>query len=152
MSAVSSRLIPRSSARWIVATDSSSSISPYQADIPMQPRPCAETTSPCPSVRVFMGPTVAKGASSNTCTVQIADAVRGRHHMLTWGGPVQNTNRIPRDYRWWALAAAMLVMFTASLSATIVSTAAPTIVADLNGFSLYGWVITAYMLASTVSV
>ena len=72
--------------------------------------------------------------------------------MLTWGGPVQNTNRIPRDYRWWALAAAMLVMFTASLSATIVSTAAPTIVADLNGFSLYGWVITAYMLASTVSV
>jgi MFS family permease len=28
----------------------------------------------------------------------------------------------------------------------------PTIVADLHGFNLYGWVFTAYMLASTVSV
>jgi EmrB/QacA subfamily drug resistance transporter len=72
--------------------------------------------------------------------------------MLTWGGPEQDTNRIARDYRWWALAAAMLVMFTGSISATIVSTAAPTIVADLNGFSLYGWVFTGYVLASTVSV
>ena len=72
--------------------------------------------------------------------------------MVTWGGPLQDTNRIARDYRWWALAATMLVMFTGSISATIVSTAAPTMVADLNGFSLYGWVFTAYVLASTVSV
>jgi EmrB/QacA subfamily drug resistance transporter len=72
--------------------------------------------------------------------------------MLTWGGPLQDTNRIARDYRWWALAATMLVMFTGSISATIVSTAAPTLVADLNGFSLYGWVFTGYVLASTVSV
>lgn len=85
--------------------------------------------------------------------MQVSDAVpRQRHHMLTWGGPVQDTNRIARDYRWWALAAAMLVMFTGSISATIVSTAAPTMVADLNGFNLYGWIFTGYVLASTVSV
>jgi len=43
-------------------------------------------------------------------------------------------------------------MFTASLSSTIVSTAVPTIVADLNGFELYGWVFTGFMLASTVTM
>jgi len=77
---------------------------------------------------------------------------RPRHHLLTWGGPAQETNRIERGYRWWALTAVLLVMFTASISGTIVSTAVPTIVADLHGFELYGWVFTGYMLASTVTV
>src|SRR5258705_6448517 len=54
MSAVSISVMPRSSARWIVRVDSSSSVSPYQADIPMQPRPSAPTSSPCPSFRVSM--------------------------------------------------------------------------------------------------
>ena len=75
-----------------------------------------------------------------------------RHHLLSWGGPVQETNRIERSYRWWALTAVLLVMFTASISGTIVATAVPTIVADLHGFTLYGWVFTGYMLASTVTV
>ena len=38
-----------------------------------------------------------------------------RQHLLTWGGPVQTTNRIERGYRWWALGAVLLVMFTASV-------------------------------------
>jgi EmrB/QacA subfamily drug resistance transporter len=76
----------------------------------------------------------------------------GGHHLRTWGGPLQTTNRIEREYRWWALSAVLLVMFTAAVSSTIVSTAVPTIVADLNGFDLYGWVFTGYILASTVSV
>ncbi len=74
------------------------------------------------------------------------------HRLLSWGGPLQDTNRIERGYRWWALGAVLLVMFTAALSSTIVSTAVPTIVADLHGFDLYGWVFTGYMLASTVTV
>src|SRR5918912_2504385 len=78
--------------------------------------------------------------------------VKHRHPLLTWGGPPQATNRIPREYRWWALGVVMVVMFTASLTSTIVSTAVPTIVADLHGFDLYGWVFSGYMLASTVSV
>ncbi len=75
-----------------------------------------------------------------------------REHLLSWGGPVQVTNRIERSYRWWALGAVLLVMFTASVSSTIVSTAVPTIVGDLHGFTLYAWVFTGYMLASTVVV
>src|SRR5918912_4359689 len=72
--------------------------------------------------------------------------------LRTWGGPRQTSNLIPREYRWWALSVVMVVMFTASLTSTIVSTAVPTIVADLHGFDLYGWVFSGYMLASTVSV
>src|SRR3984885_15138192 len=43
MSAVSRNVTPRSSARWMVAIDSSQSGRPYHSLIPMQPRPCAET-------------------------------------------------------------------------------------------------------------
>src|SRR5689334_6462130 len=35
---------------------------------------------------------------------------------------------------------------------TIVGTALPRIVAELQGFALYSWVFTAYMLTSTVTV
>jgi EmrB/QacA subfamily drug resistance transporter len=78
--------------------------------------------------------------------------VNHRHPLLSWGGPPQSTNKIPREYRWWALGVVMVVMFTASLTSTIVATAVPTIAADLHGFDLYGWVFSGYMLASTVSV
>ncbi len=44
----------------------------------------------------------------------------------------------------------MLAMFLASLDQTIVGTAEPRIIGDLGGFSLYTWIATAYMIASTV--
>jgi len=47
--------------------------------------------------------------------------------------------------------ALMLGMFLAALDGTVVSTALPTIVGDLGGASHLGWVVTAYLLASTVS-
>ncbi len=50
------------------------------------------------------------------------------------------------------LAACMLAMFMAAIEATIVSTAIPTIVADLGGFSLFGWVFGAYLLAQSVTI
>ena len=46
--------------------------------------------------------------------------------------------------------ALLLVMFIASLDQTIVSTALPTIVGDLGGLQHLSWVVTAYLLASTV--
>ncbi len=46
----------------------------------------------------------------------------------------------------------LLVMLLASLDQTIVSTAMPRIIADLQGFDRYTWVTTAYMLTSTVMV
>src|SRR6059058_3640362 len=45
----------------------------------------------------------------------------------------------------------MLVILLASLDQTIVSTALPTIVGDLGGLSHLSWVVTAYLLASTVT-
>src|SRR5436190_2009298 len=47
-------------------------------------------------------------------------------------------------------AALLLVLLLASLDQTIVSTALPTIVGDLGGIDHLSWVVTAYLLASTV--
>ena len=50
------------------------------------------------------------------------------------------------------LGAILLTMFLASLDQTVVGTALPRIVTDLNGASLYAWVVSSYLLASTVTV
>ena len=49
------------------------------------------------------------------------------------------------------IGALMLGMLLAALDQTIVSTALPTIVGDLQGGSHIAWIITAYLLATTVS-
>jgi EmrB/QacA subfamily drug resistance transporter len=69
-----------------------------------------------------------------------------------WGGLTQETNLIPHDKRVWAFTAAMLALFTSTMSGSIVTTAVPTIVADLHGFTLYGWVFTGYALATAAVV
>src|SRR6516225_10053603 len=45
----------------------------------------------------------------------------------------------------------MLVMLMASLDSTIVSTALPTIAGDLGGIDKLFWVVTAYLLTSTIT-
>src|SRR6476660_5639918 len=52
---------------------------------------------------------------------------------------------------WTVFGALMLGMFLAALDQTIVSTALPTIVGDLGGLNHFSWVVTSYLLASTVS-
>src|SRR5438477_472020 len=47
--------------------------------------------------------------------------------------------------------ALLLVLLLASLDQTIVSTALPTIVGDLGGLSHLSWVVTGYLLASTIA-
>src|SRR5512132_4680979 len=47
--------------------------------------------------------------------------------------------------------ALMLVLLLAALDQTIVSTALPTIVGELGGVEHLSWVVTAYLLTSTVS-
>src|SRR5215831_3251264 len=47
--------------------------------------------------------------------------------------------------------ALLLVLLLASLDQTIVSTALPTIVGDLGGIEHLSWVVTAYLLASTIA-
>ena len=49
------------------------------------------------------------------------------------------------------LFAILLGLFLSALDQTIVGTALPTIVTDLHGNSLYVWVVTIYLLTSTIS-
>src|SRR4051812_26234021 len=51
-----------------------------------------------------------------------------------------------------AFSAIMLATLLAALDQTIVATALPRIVADLHGVSNPSWVVTAYLLTSTVTV
>src|SRR5689334_18534742 len=50
------------------------------------------------------------------------------------------------------LSGVILAMLLSSLDQTIVSTAMPTIVQELQGLEHISWVFTAYMLGSTVTV
>ncbi len=50
------------------------------------------------------------------------------------------------------MGALMLVMLLSALDQTIVSTALPTIVGELGGLDRLSWIVTAYMLASTIVV
>ena len=52
---------------------------------------------------------------------------------------------------WLVFAGLMSGMLIAALDQTIVATALPTIVGDLGGLDHYSWVITSYILASTIS-
>lgn len=54
--------------------------------------------------------------------------------------------------RPFILASVMLGMFLSAIEATIVATAMPSIVADLQNFSLYSWVFSAYLLSSSATV
>ncbi len=58
----------------------------------------------------------------------------------------RKTNRLA------TVASLLLALFMAAMEMTVVSTAMPTVVADLGGAGHYAWVFTAYMLTSTVTV
>lgn len=58
---------------------------------------------------------------------------------------------MPRAKKLITLAI-MLSLFLASMEATVVATAMPTIVGQLGGLDIYSWVFSAYMLASTITV
>jgi EmrB/QacA subfamily drug resistance transporter len=60
-------------------------------------------------------------------------------------------NLSTRD-RSLTLIGILLALFLGALDQTIVATALPTIVEDLNGLNRYVWVATTYLLASTVLV
>src|SRR5881409_2230848 len=58
---------------------------------------------------------------------------------------------LPRRQLIGTLAGLMIALFLAALDQTIVGTAMPRIIADLNGFEHYAWVATAYLVASTAA-
>jgi EmrB/QacA subfamily drug resistance transporter len=51
-----------------------------------------------------------------------------------------------------SMAGVMLALFLASLQQTVLSTAMPQIIADLQGFDRYTWITTTYLMTSTVVV
>src|SRR5438874_4851663 len=72
---------------------------------------------------------------------------------LTTGDMVdRDTSRFTRRETLLTMAGVLLVMLLASLDQTIVGTAMPRIISDLQGFNRYTWVTTAYLLTSTVMV
>ena len=54
--------------------------------------------------------------------------------------------------RWLLIVSLMVAMFVGAIDQTVVSTATPSILADLGGFGLLSWMFTSYMLASTVVI
>ena len=65
---------------------------------------------------------------------------------------IQTDNRIIGQRRWWALTAVLVTMFFSSMDQTVVATAMPVIIGQLQGFTYYAWVFTAYVMASAVTV
>jgi EmrB/QacA subfamily drug resistance transporter len=64
----------------------------------------------------------------------------------------QATNQIIGQRRWLALSAVMVTLFFSSLDQTVVTTALPTIIGELNGLASYAWVFTAYMMTAAITV
>lgn len=56
----------------------------------------------------------------------------------------------PQKLPWAIISSVAMLLLLASLDQTIVSTALPTIVADLGGLEHLSWVVTAYILTSTI--
>jgi EmrB/QacA subfamily drug resistance transporter len=59
---------------------------------------------------------------------------------------------LPRTVKLQILGAVLLALFLGALDQTVVGTALPRIVTDLGGNGLYTWVVTAYLLTSTISI
>lgn len=57
-----------------------------------------------------------------------------------------------RSHRPLTVVAILLSMFMAAMEATVVATAMPTVISELHGLELYGWVGSLYMLATTVTI
>lgn len=62
------------------------------------------------------------------------------------------THNLSRRSLIWLTLGVLLGIFMASMEATVVATAMPTIVGQLGGLEAYSWVFSGYMLTSTTSV
>src|SRR3954454_12838015 len=64
--------------------------------------------------------------------------------------PPQGGGEVAAPRRNLIFTAVLLGMLLAALDQTIVATALPTVVADLGGAGHQAWVVTSYLLASTI--
>jgi EmrB/QacA subfamily drug resistance transporter len=70
----------------------------------------------------------------------------------SWGADAGGGRKLHGFALFSVLGALMLTLLLEALDQTIVGTAMPKIIGDLNGFSLYTWVATAYILASATVI
>lgn len=66
--------------------------------------------------------------------------------------PTADPRNLSERSRLVVLGAVLLAMFLGSLDQTVVGTALPRIVTDLHGSDQYAWVVTVYLLTSTITV
>src|SRR6185437_6174011 len=108
--------------------------------------PCAK-----PSARGSRNPG-ATGSISSCCAERRGVFRRGRtHRVAEYPRMMEDDGRLTGTALRTVFIALMLGMFLAALDQTIVSVALPTIVGDLGGLNHLSWVVTSYLLASTVS-
>ncbi|MGI9096790.1 MAG: MDR family MFS transporter [Candidatus Limnocylindrus sp.] len=88
--------------------------------------------------------TSARAKGAKLPAAQRAASARG-------GASAISANLSPRA-KQGIVVAIMLALFLGALDQTIVGTALPRIITELNGANLYTWVVTIYLLASTVTV
>jgi EmrB/QacA subfamily drug resistance transporter len=91
-------------------------------------------------------------------TIPLKEPITGNISLQSGSTQVHSINKTTekslytRREIYSTMAGVLLVMLLASLDQTIVDTAMPHIITDLQGFSLYTWVTTGYLLTSTVMV
>src|SRR6478672_2131856 len=66
--------------------------------------------------------------------------------------PLTSYHELPKNRLILTIVGLMLTLLLSALDQTIVGTAMPRIIADLQGFDHYAWVTTAYLLTSTATV
>lgn len=93
-------------------------------------------------------PTKAPGSTGGAVAGDVGNAQAGAAATAAqpWGETLSRRRIVE------VLIAVMLGMLLAALDQTVVGTAMPRIIADLNGLQHYAWVATAYLLASTASM
>src|SRR5919206_4103454 len=102
------------------------------------PRPAGAGSGRCSS------PQARDGRTGGRMTQPTTAAARPEHQSIR---ATVSTKRLVL-----IMAGVLLGMLLGALDQTIVGTALPRIIAEFNGIQHYAWVVTAYMLASTVMV
>lgn len=93
---------------------------------------------------------IALPSQTTTATPSTPPATSPAGQPASPAAPQASADAQNRAHLVWIFVALMLAMLLASLNQTVLSTALPTIVGELNGVNQMQWVITAYILASTV--
>jgi MFS family permease len=88
----------------------------------------------------------------DAAVVEPGPLVEGASRAIGAGGGGVAGDAVALRRRRVATAAIVAALVVAAFEGTVVTTAMPTIVAELAGLALYPWVFTAYLLASTVGV